>query len=503
MAISDTMNRNRHGLKNMIIRFAAVTAAITASAIAALLIFTLIQTSQLVDETHSRVLTQQFELLQQRLRYSNESFAEIQADYRVKHGIILQTHQLTETSNPALNQQERQLIGQGHTLIKEEGEAVFYASLMHLPGYSQNQIISLSRHAGPLTQAIENIRNLAIVLGILLSLAAVIIALHLGRFLSKRLKRPKSMETFRNMADVDETLAPPKQSEEAPHDANITHAHRQLHHNLSELEDITEQLNSDADNMYEFASNFEEVSLDHHAQVEMILEAIEEINHHHHETAQHGENVLNHQRLANMGIDASQNAANETAESLHVLTEEMSRIADFIQSLSENSHSLDHLIGDIKTIAENTHLLALNAAIEAARSGEYGRGFAAVADEFRALASRTHQSTDEINKLIEILQKSTSGAGSAVEKGQAQINNIHANNERTQTLLEGVSQNLSDIDHAGQRIVTSATPQDAQTKLEHAARCPASQTRQQPPVKSNIFNYIKGLLTRLQLAFKS
>ena len=93
--------------------------------------------------------------------------------------------------------------------------------------------------------------------------------------------------------------------------------------------------------------------------------------------------------------------------SVDQLSEEIARSAKDVTQLEKDSIDIQSILATIRSIAEQTNLLALNAAIEAARAGEQGRGFAVVADEVRALAKRTADSTAEIDPLLGNLAKRT------------------------------------------------------------------------------------------------
>ena len=101
--------------------------------------------------------------------------------------------------------------------------------------------------------------------------------------------------------------------------------------------------------------------------------------------------------------------------------------------------------GVIEDIAEQTNLLALNAAIESARAGEQGRGFAVVADEVRSLASRTQQSTEEINRMIERLAKGSEKAVSVMNQSRDKVHYVVEQVAGANTSLESVTASVGRI----------------------------------------------------------
>ncbi|MDX3775191.1 methyl-accepting chemotaxis protein [Chromatiaceae bacterium AAb-1] len=147
-----------------------------------------------------------------------------------------------------------------------------------------------------------------------------------------------------------------------------------------------------------------------------------------------------------------------TVQDLETLGQEVSRAAEIIHNLKQDSDRIGNILQVIESIAEQTNLLALNAAIEAARAGESGRGFAVVADEVRTLASRTKDSTTEIQQMIEKLQTGTDNAVKATLKSEQTTRNTAERAAQAGTALHSIRSAVSLINDTAHQIA-SATEQ--------------------------------------------
>ncbi|WP_440906046.1 methyl-accepting chemotaxis protein [Catenovulum sp. SX2] len=120
-------------------------------------------------------------------------------------------------------------------------------------------------------------------------------------------------------------------------------------------------------------------------------------------------------------ITSLQQQVQTTSDNIQVLATDIKQTADILTQLQLAGDNVSSVVGTIADIAAQTNLLALNAAIEAARAGESGRGFAVVADEVRTLATRTHQSTVEINQILATVVESIGSAQSTMDSNQQKV----------------------------------------------------------------------------------
>lgn len=196
------------------------------------------------------------------------------------------------------------------------------------------------------------------------------------------------------------------------------------------------------------------------SQVAQVAAATTELNSAAELVAQNAEDSLNQIRNADDQAERVKGISMQNKETILVLAKEVEQAADVINKLHQDSASIGGILDVIRGVADQTNLLALNAAIEAARAGEQGRGFAVVADEVRTLASRTQESTQEIQSMIEMLQSGAEKAVAVMEQGRKQTELCVDQTEKATSALDLITDAVHKANDVSTQIEQSAREQN-------------------------------------------
>ena len=177
--------------------------------------------------------------------------------------------------------------------------------------------------------------------------------------------------------------------------------------------------------------------------------------------------VSNHASSASEAANEADKAAkdgreivNKTVASINSLAAEVEHAGEVIRKLEADTENVGTILDVIKGVADQTNLLALNAAIEAARAGEQGRGFAVVADEVRTLASRTQDSTQEIQKVIEELQAAARSAVDVMGQSKQRAKTSVEQAAQTGESLTAITERVEAINQMNMQIANAAEEQE-------------------------------------------
>jgi methyl-accepting chemotaxis protein len=233
---------------------------------------------------------------------------------------------------------------------------------------------------------------------------------------------------------------------------------------ITDVRSGTEQISSGLGQLQQQSRNINQILNRHASETDQAVTAINEMSATADSVAQSATETAGFTQSANDAAKRSRDVVEQASVSVLALVSEVEDATQYVQEMQVDAKRITDVLGVIGGIAQQTNLLALNAAIEAARAGEQGRGFAVVADEVRALAGRTQQSTSEINEMLSRLEQGVSTAVGAMEKTKVSCQSTADRTAKVNEGLDGMASSVLRIHDLSAHIATAAEEQSAVTE---------------------------------------
>lgn len=238
-----------------------------------------------------------------------------------------------------------------------------------------------------------------------------------------------------------------------------------LHDTIERISESSNMLASASEELHAVTEDTNRGLNQQSAEIDQAATAVNEMTAAVEEVARNAVNTADDSKAADKSTYQGREKVSQALESINKLVGNISDTSSEVKILAQSAGEISQVLVVIRSIAEQTNLLALNAAIEAARAGEAGRGFAVVADEVRALAHRTQQSTAEIEQMIEGIQSGTGRAVDAMNESQDRANGTLVVAREANDALEVISEAVTSINQKN-LVIASASEEQAQVARE-------------------------------------
>ncbi|MBI6915984.1 methyl-accepting chemotaxis protein [Pseudomonas juntendi] len=238
-----------------------------------------------------------------------------------------------------------------------------------------------------------------------------------------------------------------------------------LHEAIEKISESSNMLASASEELHAVTEDTNRGLNQQSAEIDQAATAVNQMTAAVEEVARNAVNTADDSKAADKSTYQGREKVSQALESINRLVGNVSDTSEEVKLLAQNANEISQVLVVIRSIAEQTNLLALNAAIEAARAGEAGRGFAVVADEVRALAYRTQQSTGEIEKMIEGIQSGTDRAVDAMNESQERANGTLQVAREANDALDVIGEAIASINQKN-LVIASASEEQAQVARE-------------------------------------
>ncbi|WP_372378158.1 methyl-accepting chemotaxis protein [Vibrio natriegens] len=295
----------------------------------------------------------------------------------------------------------------------------------------------------------------AMIIGVVVVLFAAAIGYHIAHSVREPLTKILNVLESLTEGDMTQRIDVRYKNEFSRVSGHINSLADSLHNILVKLNDASENLASTAATNEQTSSLAQRQLNSQREQTANVATAMTEMSHSVQEVAQNAQSSLEMVQRVESASEEGRNIMSGNISTINQLETRLHESVSAVSELQKMSAQIGSILDVIRNIAEQTNLLALNAAIEAARAGDQGRGFAVVADEVRVLASRTTESTTEIESMISNLQSSSQSANQVIqscmndmEESVEQASKANSSMEEIQALIIEISQMSTHISQA-------------------------------------------------------
>ncbi|MGV1720533.1 methyl-accepting chemotaxis protein [Vibrio furnissii] len=315
-------------------------------------------------------------------------------------------------------------------------------------------------------QSNTNRLNWMITLALLASAAIIIpLSVLMLHFAFKPLLRLKDLVAglSQGNGDLTQRLEATSKDEIGQISASINRFIEQLQGMFIQVSSSSSQIDGAVNQLSSQSASNVQMLQSHTVETEQVIAAIEEMSATAASIAQSASDAAKLTERTNTYADESKHTVNDAVSSVSELESDVAEMSHTIGAMSEDTKQISTVLQVIGDIAEQTNLLALNAAIEAARAGEQGRGFAVVADEVRALAARTQQSTAQINDMLSKLRQTSDNVVTKMESTRRSCEATSNSTHKVMTSLNTVTTSVVEINDLNTLMATSAEQQSQVT----------------------------------------
>ncbi|WP_110970619.1 methyl-accepting chemotaxis protein [Pseudomonas huaxiensis] len=306
---------------------------------------------------------------------------------------------------------------------------------------------------------------LIIVALVLIMIGLVAIATLLTRSIVVPLAEALAVADRVATGDLTQTIKVEGQDEPALLLGALARMQSNLRSTLARISASSDQLASASEELHSVTEDTSRGLQQQSAEIEQAATAVNQMTAAVEEVANNAVSTADASKGADQTTRDGRDRVNQALQSIQALVGEVTSTAGDIEQLAASANEISRVLDVIGSIAGQTNLLALNAAIEAARAGEAGRGFAVVADEVRALAHRTQQSTGEIEQMIGQIQSGTERAVTAMHSSQGRAAGTLDVAESAGQALELIAEAIAAINQRN-LVIASASEQQAQVARE-------------------------------------